>query len=523
MTSRPRRFARWFALLLSCALALQALPARAADGTLLQGGTLYPRVVRLSHGAKAVNGQLIASAGPIFRSTDNGASWTQISTVTPIAGTTIRCCADLYELPKTVGKLKAGTLIYSASYLQGGTPAIQVYISKDHGASWKYHSTPVIGGTTNGPHGLWEPAFEVDHAGALVMFWSDETDPCCSQKLAQIRSLDGATWQDRTDTVRSTIAGDRPGMITVSKLPNKHFFMSYELCGAAGCTVYSRTSTDGWNFGTPTDMGSVVKTASGQTLQHAPLNAWSPSPLSANGAILLVGQVTKEANGAVSASNGQVLFVNTAVDGAGTWRAINAPVHVPTAYDNYCPNYSSALLPAADGSSILELASDYDAGGICRTYFAAEPWNALPADGASYVVASVRAPALCLDNTGWSTADGTTAELWDCNGAPVQDWTMHAQGNGFFSLQNAQTGLCVDNTGGSTTPGNPVTLWGCANNANQSWQFLDHGDGSFTLANQSSGLLRLDDPAGSTTHGAALQVWTDNGLTPQEWVLKRVP
>ena len=512
----------WLALLL-CALLLAGLPARAADGTLLQGGTLYPRVVRLSHGAKAVRGQLIASAGPIFRSTDNGATWTQISVVTPIAGTTIRCCAGLYELPQAVGKLKAGTLIYAASYLQGGTPAIQVYISKDHGATWKYKGTPVIGGSTTGPHGLWEPAFELANDGTLVMFWSDETDPCCSQKLAQIRTSDGVTWRDQANTVRSAAPGDRPGMITVSKLPGGHFFMSYELCGANGCTVYSRTSTDGWNFGDPANLGSVVKTATGQTLQHAPLNAWSASPLSANGAILLVGQVMKEANGTVSASNGQVVFVNTATDGAGPWRAIDAPVHVPTAYDNYCPNYSSALLPAADGSSLLELASDYDAGGTCRTWFATEPWNQLPVDGASYVVSSVQAPALCLDNTGWSTTDGTTAELWDCNGAAVQNWTMHAQGGGFFSLQNAQTALCVDNTGGSTTPGNKVTLWGCATNANQAWQFLDHGDGSYTLANQSSGLLRLDDPAGSTVHGAALQVYTDNGLAPQRWVLRRIP
>ena len=504
-------------VLLGGGFGLGTMAAHAATGTVLQGSTLYPRVVRIEHGPAQAYGRLVASTnGIIFQSGDNGASWNLLGPVPTVSGSTERCCATLYELPQQVGSLTPGTLLFAASYFIGQIPAIEVYTSTDQGASWSYHSTPVQGGDAS--HGLWEPEFEVANDGALVMFWSDETDACCSQKLAQIRSYDGHTWQDRTDTVRSTIQGDRPGMITVSKLPDGHFFMSYELCGPAACTVFSRTSTDGWNFGDPTNMGTRVQTATGQYLEHAPLNRWSPSVLSANGAILLAGQVMYESNGSVSPSNGKVLFVNTNVDGAGDWYTIAAPVQVPTAYDNYCPNYSSALLPASDGSSILELASDYLNGG-CITYFASEAWNRLPADGSTHVFQSVQAPALCLDNTGWATANDTSAELWTCNGAPVQNWTVHAQGNGWFSIQNQQTGLCVDNTGGSTAPGNLVTLWGCVGNANQGWQFRDLGNGSYKLMNRASGSLMLDDPAGSTTAGTQLQIWTDNGLAPQQWVL----
>ena len=510
-----------FFLILACCLC--AACAHGASGTLLQAGTLYPRVVRLAHGPPASNGRLIASTnGVIFKSTDNGASWTQLGSVPTAAGSTERCCATLYEMPQTVGSLAAGTLLSSASYLYGNTPAIEVYTSTDQGATWSYHSMPVIGGDTNGPHGLWEPEFEVASDGALVMFWSDETDPCCSQKLAQIRTYNGTSWQNPTDTVRSTIQADRPGMVTVSKLPNDHFFMTYELCGPAACTVFSRVSTDGWNFGDPTNMGTKVQTASGQYLEHTPLNKWSPSVLSSNGAIVLTGQIVYDANGSVSASNGSVLFVNTNVDGAGNWYTINAPVHVPNPYDNYCPNYSSALLPATDGSSILELASDYN-NGVCNTYFASEKWNQLPADGATYALRSVRAPTLCLDNAGWSTQNNTSADLWDCTGYPVQNWTMHAHGGGYFSLQNQATGLCLDDTGGSSTPGNLVTLWGCANNANQNWMFMDLGNGSYKLMSQASGSLMLDDPQGSTTHGTQLQIWTDNGLSPQQWTLQQLP
>lgn len=506
------------ALAVGMVLMFGAVPAKAATGTVLQGSTLYPRVVRLSHGSVASFGRLIASTnGSIFQSNNNGASWSSLGTVPTIGGSTERCCATLYELPQQVGSLASGTLIYAASYFSGSTPAIEVYTSTNQGVTWAYHSTPVVLGDST--HGLWEPEFEVANDGALVMFWSDETDGCCSQKLAQIRTYTGTSWQDKTDTVRSTISGDRPGMITVSKLPNNHFFMSYELCGAAGCTVFSRTSTDGWNFGDPTNMGTKVQTATGQYLAHAPTNRWSPSPLSANGAIVMSGQLVFDSNNAISAANGKVLFANTNVDGTGAWYTITAPVQVPAAYDNYCPNYSSALLPASDGSSILELASDYLNGG-CITYFASEAWNQLPADNATYVIQSVQAPALCLDNTGWSTANNTSAELWDCNGAAVQRWTMHAKGNGVFSIQNQQTGLCLDNTGGSTAPGNLQTLWACANNSNQNWTFVDVGNGTYNLRNQASGTLVLDDPAASMTHGTQLQIYTNNGLAPQQWRLQ---
>jgi len=133
----------------------------------------------------------------------------------------------------------------------------------------------------------------------------------------------------------------------------------------------------------------------------------------------------------------------------------------------------------------------------------------------------VQAPALCLDNTGWSTANNTSAELWDCNGLAVQNWVLHAKGGGYYSLQNQYTGLCLDNTGGSTTPGNLVTLWGCANNANQNWMVMPIGGGNFKLMNQAAGSLMLDDPGASMTHGTQLEIWTDNGLAPEQWTFIR--
>jgi hypothetical protein len=263
----------------------------------------------------------------------------------------------------------------------GENPAIDLYTSSDQGAHWAYHSTPVAGSGEKGRGGLWEPEFTIAKDGALVMFWSDETYSCCSQKLAKIRTFDGVTWKDQSDTVTSTIEADRPGMIIVSKLPTGEYFMSYELCGdplsGHKCAAYYRTSRDGWNYGASSDLGRRIETAGGRYFEHAPANIWSPSPLSANGVLLVVGQVLHNADGSVAAQNGTVIFENSLLDGSGPWRLLTAPVEVPNSYDNFCPNYSSALLPTQDGAALLEFASDYYALKQCGTFFSTRSWKSI--------------------------------------------------------------------------------------------------------------------------------------------------
>ncbi len=503
-----------------------------ASGTALSGSfstqtgdAPYFRLIRLAHGTH--NGTLVASeslvgngiTANIWQSTDNGGSWTQVTTVPVPSGSTELGGAELFEMPQTVGSLTAGTLLYAATYQVGSLRKIEIYDSTNAGSTWTNLGTPVVGGS-NGS-GIWEPNFEIASDGALVMLYSDETDPCCSQKLSQMRTYNGTTWQAPQNTVASPIQADRPGMAVVTKLPGGTYFMTYEDCGPAACTVYYRTSTDGWNWGDSSNMGTKLQTPSGQYFEHAPTNTWSPSVLSANGAILVVGQVFFESNGAVSSQNGEVILENLSSDGnSGVWIPITAPVRVPNAFDNYCPNYSSQLLPATDGKSLLELTSAYNSSGICGGYYASESWNNLPADASTHAFINMGSSGLCIDDYGWGTANNTEADLWTCTGSIIQQWTVHSKGSGFFSLANAQTGLCLDNTGGSQTPQNPTTLWGCANNSNQNWQFIDRGNAVYELMNQSSGTLVLDDWQASTTPGTQLEVFTANGSPAQRYILQ---
>ena len=342
--------------------------AGAATGTHLAESTLYPRLIRLRYAPAPLRNTILAkTSNRLFRSMDEGRTFTYLTSVptinleegSPGAGKDDpdkeRCCSTIFELPSRVGEFAAGTLLYSGSFFSGGVPAVEIYVSTDEGAHWRYLSTPMRAGDDH--HGLWEPAFSMAADGSLAMFVSDETDRCCSQKLVQMRTRDLRTWSAKQDTVASTAQPQRPGMATVSRLPGGTYFMSYEICGpATHCAVYGRTSRDGWNFGPPAEMGTKIVTETGQSFRHAPGNLFLEDARE----LVLAGQVLFERDGSVSPQNGTRLFVTASADGTGPWRTIAAPVAVPSAYDNYCPNYSSALLGTANG--VLELASDYDTG-----------------------------------------------------------------------------------------------------------------------------------------------------------------
>ncbi len=370
----------------------------ASSGTLIPESTRYPRLVRLTHGSAASNGWIVASTiSKLFVSKDDGKTFSFLSNAPSRSGVKLRCCETLFELPRALGSLPAGTLLYAATYVDeaatksssGSVPsptfpgvfAIDVYASDDQGQHWTYLSTPVSGSGERGAGGLWEPEFLVAHNGSLVMFWSDETYSCCSQKLMKIRSSNGKDWRNPSDVVATTNPKDRPGMIVIRQLPTGVYFMVYEMCGTHHCDAFFRKSYDGWSFGLPSDIGTRIENDEGQYLRHAPTVIWTPSPLSPNGMIVAFGQMLYNADGSLAKQNGRVLFVNTHLDGSGGWHTIKAPVEVPNTYNHPCPNYSSSLLPVRNGEALLELATDFYALDQCGASFGTRSWtDLLPAD-----------------------------------------------------------------------------------------------------------------------------------------------
>ncbi|WP_271318185.1 RICIN domain-containing protein [Streptantibioticus silvisoli] len=522
----------------SAAASAPAAPAAVrahATGTPLRAGTgLYPRVLRLAHSGSA-DGQLIASVvdfdaaggvGVIYRSTDDGATFTEIGDIHDPATAGGLCCSTLFELPAQLGTLPAGTLLWAASVGQNATDrrmAIDVWQSQDHGVTWSQLPACATAANTGG---LWEPELSVDAEGDLVCGYSDETQPAQHSQLLEERfSSDGRTWGAAQPTVAPAAQGLRPGMATVVRRADGSYLMTYEVCGTGDqydCAVHYRTSADGADWGDPTDTGPLVTTETGQYFTHAPTVAWLSNG-TANGRFVLVGQQLREADGSLSTASGSTVLVNTE-NGTGNWFPIDAPVAVPSPDGSSCPNYSSALLPSADGTRLLEIATD-DNGSECEPYYATgssrgtqDATGSGLTPGDTYRMIDVISGD-CLDVSADSRAVGGNIQQWTCNGLGPQNFLFGRTATGDFTLTGQDSGLCVTVAGASTAPGANVDQEGCTGAADQRWQAVNEGDGHWTWRNTGSGLC-LDVSGGSTTAGANVQQWTCNDLSPQIWKLE---
>jgi dienelactone hydrolase len=127
-----------------------------------------------------------------------------------------------------------------------------------------------------------------------------------------------------------------------------------------------------------------------------------------------------------------------------------------------------------------------------------------PGSGALRGTASGR----CADIAGYNTADGARLQLYDCTGQWNQAWNY--TGN---TLVNPQSGKCL-NAGGDGTSAN---LWTCNGSGAQKWTLQANGN----LVNTASGKC-LDAVGQGTTNGTALQIYAcvGGGQGNQQWSLR---
>ncbi len=282
--------------ILFCALSILML----AQGSHAEGATLLSpaaafcdRVVRLEHASRPQERQwLVATAvvpaggmhANVYLADRVGAPFRQIGEITDLAFGSGLCCGTLYELPQQVGSLQAGTLLWAASVgKKAERMAIRIYRSDDEGRGWSFLSE--IGAAN--PGGIWEPEFTVSSDGALILFFSDETDPAKhSQTIRRVRTYDGLNWRDMGYVVASNLRHDRPGMPVTRRLADGQWMMTYELCGPAQCIAHYRLSNDGWNWGNFANVGSEIRLPNGAFPAHAPMFTVMPG-----GAVVLVAQL----------------------------------------------------------------------------------------------------------------------------------------------------------------------------------------------------------------------------------------
>lgn len=477
--------------LLGCLALLVAgwsAPAMAQRTAITTGEGLYPRLVRISNNpTPANNGRMIASVTSfpggvgeeqIYASDDNGATFRRLSTINDPLFARGLCCGGLYELPQAVGALPKGTLLWAGS-VGGDTPGspmqIRIYRSNNRGETWTYLSNCATASVNRSSGGLWEPEFTIAADGSLVCFYADETVPGFSQMIQRVTSTDGVNWSAPTRVVASGIAVDRPGMPVITKLPSGRYFMTFELCGPAACTVFYKTSANGLDWGAASSMGARVESEDGRWFLHTPTNTWAAVPGTPNGRIFVTGQILSGPGG-VGSGNGRTVFYNDSVDGSGKWKVLPAPVTInamPTT-TNFCQNYSSPLLASADGKTLFGLATDFDNSSgraVCRTYFGKTSTTAplaVAISGANIAFSTGESGSSLLTLTpsgGFTGAVKLTVAIPDFPGTASFDrdtLTFSGAGTQTATLTLRSTATAAANLGGSGSGFAFLTLFGAA-------------------------------------------------------------
>jgi len=288
---------------------------------------LYARTVELEGGVLLATWENYSPQPPlvyypIFKSIDGGETWEEISKVTDqVNDWGLRYQPMLYELPEAIGGFEAGTVLVAGNSIPEdlSVTQIDVYASKDKGYTWQFVSRVASGGpanTTDGVPAIWEP-FLMMYEGNMVVYYSDQRDPLHGQKLVHQVSSDLVNWDPPVDDVAYPTYTDRPGMTTVTKLPNGVYMMTYEYGGGPTVVangyefpVYYRMNRNPLLFNNST--GYALVSNDGTQPISSPYITWSP-----------VGGP----NGTIAVSCGSLspIFVNRELGATDAWKTVATP------------------------------------------------------------------------------------------------------------------------------------------------------------------------------------------------------
>ncbi|MBE1500913.1 chitinase [Amycolatopsis lexingtonensis] len=125
------------------------------------------------------------------------------------------------------------------------------------------------------------------------------------------------------------------------------------------------------------------------------------------------------------------------------------------------PPPSSAGTITGYGGKCVDVAGASSANGTTVDLYTCNGTNAQQWTSTS---GTLRALGKCLDVASAGTANGTRVQLYDCNGTGAQQWSRSGT-----QLVNPASGKCLDATGPSSADGTPLQIWTCTGAANQSW------------------------------------------------------
>jgi hypothetical protein len=127
-------------------------------------------------------------------------------------------------------------------------------------------------------------------------------------------------------------------------------------------------------------------------------------------------------------------------------------------------------------------------------------------------------PDDCLDVSGDSSASGAAIVQWPCNYASNEEFTLTAVSTNVYEVKAVNSGLCVTPAGDSTANAANLVQAACTSAAAGTWLIaagqFPGSDHQLVIGNDS---LCLDVYNQSTAAGAAIDQWTCNGQTNQQF------
>ncbi|KAL2147770.1 hypothetical protein VTI28DRAFT_5542 [Corynascus sepedonium] len=256
---------------------------------------------------------------PIYRSTDGGYSWDEISRVQDTAnGLGLRYQPFLYILDEPFAGFPKDTVLLAGSSIPTDLSSTQIdlYASTDGGETWEFVSHIAAGGVAipnNDQTPVWEP-FLMRNGDTLICYYSDQRqNTTYGQKMVHQTTTDLRTWGPVVDDVTSPVYEERPGMPTVAKLPNGKYIMTYEHGGSPVLSGYQfpvhyKVVSDPETFGAAT--GVPLETTDGYIPTGSPYVVWS-SVGGDNGTII------------ASAHSSGDIYINTGLAEPGsTWKRV---------------------------------------------------------------------------------------------------------------------------------------------------------------------------------------------------------
>lgn len=149
------------------------------------------------------------------------------------------------------------------------------------------------------------------------MYYSDQRDPKHGQKIVHQVSDDLLTWNDPVDDVAYDDYHARPGMTTITQLPNKKYVITYEYGGGATensagykFPVYYKIAEDPLHF--KASEGIPIITDKAVQPNGSPFVTWT-SFGGQNGTII------------VSSGSHGSLFINQALGDRDQWKEVSTP------------------------------------------------------------------------------------------------------------------------------------------------------------------------------------------------------